>query len=344
MCRLSPAVATVAGLALLLSACKPAPSPDVAATVNGKPITYAELDKQYQIQFSNPATPPNEDQTQSQKLELLKSMIDAEIMLQRAEKLGLMAVEADVETKLNEMKAPYTQEAFQKQLADQKMTLDDLKTQLRRDLSIQKLLNKEITSNITITDADMAEFYKANKGRFNLPEPQIHMAQIVVTPFADSNVRNLKNSKAQNDQDAVKKIQMIEARLRQGEDFSMLAQNFTEDPNTVSSGGDLGFIPESSLEKASPDLRKLILSIQPGQHSAVVKTAEGYRIFKVFSREPAGQRELNDPRVQQEIRDTLQSRKDQLFKAAYFEVARNETKVENFLAVKVATAMAQKGK
>lgn len=343
MSRVSPVV-LISGLMVLLTGCKQAPSPDVAASVNGRPINNAELEKQYQIQFANPATPPNEDQTQSQKLDLLKSMIDAEIMLQRAEKLGLMAVEADVDTKLNEMKAPYTQEEFQKQLASQKMTVDDLKSQLRRELSIQKLLNKEITSNITISDADVREFYGANKGRFNLPEPQIHMAQILVTPFADSNVRNLKNSKAQNDQDAVRKIQMIEARLRKGEDFSMLAQNFTEDPNTVSSGGDLGFIPESSLEKASPELRKLILSIQPGQHSGVVKTAEGYRIFKVFSREPAGQRELNDPRVQQEIRETLVSRKDQLFKAAYFEVARNEAKVENFLAVKIATAMAQKGK
>ena len=101
-----------------------------------------------------------------QKLEMLRSLIDSEIMLQRAEKLGLMAVDADVETKLNELKAPYTKEEFEKQLTNRKMTLDDLKTQLRRqDLSIHKLFNKEITSHISISDADVAEFLQQQQGQ-----------------------------------------------------------------------------------------------------------------------------------------------------------------------------------
>jgi len=56
----------------------------------------------------------------------------------------------------------------------------------------------------------------------------------------------------------------------------------------------------------------------------------------VFSKEPAGQRDLNDPRVQQYIRDTLLNRKDQLLRAAYYEVARNRAKIENYLARSVA--------
>ena len=62
----------------------------------------------------------------SQKLEILRGLIDNEIMLQRAETLGLMAVDADVETKLNELKAPYTQEEFQKQLQTKKLTVEGL--------------------------------------------------------------------------------------------------------------------------------------------------------------------------------------------------------------------------
>ncbi len=328
-------------LVALTSCTKTAP-PDVASYVNGRPITYAELDKQYQIQAANLANPPTDDQTQINKLDMLRQMIDAEIMFQRAEKLGLMAGDADIEAKLTEMRAAYTAEEFNKQLANRKMSLDDLKAQLRRDLSIQKLLNKEISANIHITDGDVTAFYQANKSRFNLPEPQIHLAQIAVSPNADPNVRNLKNDKAQNDAQAMKKIQMIEARLRAGEDFSMLAQNYSEDPNTIANGGDLGFVGESSLEQASPELRKMVLSLNAGQHSPIVRTNGGYRIFKVISKEPAGQRDLNDPRVQQDIRETLISRKDQLYKAAYYDVARNETKVENFLAIKIRDAMVKK--
>jgi peptidyl-prolyl cis-trans isomerase SurA len=83
-------------------------------------------------------------------------------------------------------------------------------------------------------------------------------------------------------------------------------------------------------------LRKLVISLSAGQVSQPVKTEEGYRIFKVISKEPAGQRELNDPRVQQSIRDQLINRKDQLLRAVYYEVARNDTKVINYFAVRVA--------
>ena len=59
---------------------------------------------------------PSDDQMEIQKLEVLRTLVDNEIMLQRAEKLGLMATDADVESKFAELKAPYTQEEFQKQL------------------------------------------------------------------------------------------------------------------------------------------------------------------------------------------------------------------------------------
>ncbi len=339
--RFSVALLAVASLPFLVG-CKKSPPANVAATVNNRPITYADLDRQYQSQFAAPATGESSDQISIQKLEVLRSLIDNEIMLQRAEKQGLMATDADVEAKFNEVKAPYTQEEFQRQLDARKMTTQDLKSQFRRDLSVAKLFNKEITSRITITDKDVTEFYNTNKASFNLAEPQIHMARILVTPRPDPNVRNLKNDKAQTEEQARKKIAMLDARIRQGEDFAMLAQNYSEDPNSSPNGGDYGFVPESALEKANVELRKLVMELQPGQTSKIIHTQEGYQILKVISKEPAGQRELNDPRVQQTIRETLLNRKDQLLKAAYFEVARNEAKVVNYFAMGIAANSAKK--
>jgi peptidyl-prolyl cis-trans isomerase SurA len=313
-----------------LSGCNRSAPANVAATVNGRAITYADLDKQFESQFGGPGERSSGDQALIQKLEVLRTLVDNEIMLQRAEKLGLMAVDADVEAKFNELKAPYTQEEFQKQLDTRKMSVDDLRAQLRRDLSVQKLFNKEITSRITISDKDISDFYATNKASFNLAEPQIHMAQILVTPTPDPNVRNLKNDKAQDEEQARKKIQSMVARLRQGEDCAMLAQNYSEDPNSSQNGGDLGFVPESALEKANADLRKTLMALRPGETTTALHTPEGYRILKLITREPAGQRELSDPKVQQTIRETLINRKDQLLKAAYYEMARNEGKVVNY--------------
>jgi peptidyl-prolyl cis-trans isomerase SurA len=325
----------VALAALLQLSCKQKAPAGVAAMVNGYAITTAYLDRIYQTQYPEPIEESNEDQVMVQRLDLLGRLITSEIMWQQAEKLGLTATDADIDTEVNKSRAPYTKDEFDKKLAERHMTMEDLRAQLRRELTINKLINREITSHIIITDNEVANFYNANKAMFNPAEPTVHMAQILVTPNPDPNVRNLKNSKAQNANEAKAKIQDIMRRLQQGEDFNMLAQSYSEDPPTTPNGGDMGFVPASSLEKLPQEVRKIIDAIQPGSISPVIPMGDGLRIIKVFEREPAGQRELTDPRVQQKIRDTLMNRKEQVLNAAYYEVAHNSAKVVNYLAQQV---------
>ena len=335
--RRNVAVFSVAACALLAMSCRKAAPTNVAATVNGRPVTYAEVDKHVQLQFAGAQEQPGDDEASIQKMEVLRALIDSEIMLQRAEKQSLMATDADIDTKVNELKAGYTQEEFQKQLAMRKITMEELRAQVRRELSVNKLINKEITSHISISDKEIGEFYNSNRDRFNVAEPQLQLAQIVVTAAADP-VRNLKNDNATSDDAAQKKAQTLEARARQGEDFSLLAQNFSEDPQSSQNGGEMGFVPESSLEKFSPELRRYLSELGPAQISKVLKLGPDYRLFKVISKVPAGQRELNDPNVQQGIRETLMNRKDRLLKNAFYEVARNEAQVVNFLAQSIVQA------
>jgi peptidyl-prolyl cis-trans isomerase SurA len=322
--------------------CKKTVPTNWAASVNGRAITFADVDKQYKRQFPQQPEGISADQVQFQKLELLRAMLDEEILLQRAEKLSLLAKEDDVDSRLTQIKAPYTQEEFQKQLDAQQMNVDELKAQIRRTLSIDKLLNREIGNQINITDKDVSDFYNANKASFRYPETTYHLARIVVTPGPSPDVRNLSGNKAQNEDQARKKIQMIQARLQQGEDFAKLAQNFSEDPQSAANGGDMGYIQESALNNADPDSRKAIMSLLPGQVSAPARTAGGYHILKLISREPAGQRELNDPRVQQNIRETLRTRKEQLLRNAYLDACRNEAQVTNYLALSIAPGFEKK--
>jgi peptidyl-prolyl cis-trans isomerase SurA len=322
-------------LVMLLSSCSHSAPDGVAATVNGRPIYYTDIDSNYKSQFPAQGEGENDDQIQLRRIESLGSLIDNEIMFQRAEKASLVATDANVTARLTEMKTPYTTEAFDKQLKDWGITLEQLKEHIRKDESVKLLFNKEISSKITISDKEVSDFYNANRKSFNLPEQQVHMAQILVTSRVDANVHNLKNDKAKNDAEARQKIQALETRLKQGEDFANLAENYSEDPQSTPNGGDLGFITESSLDKSSPELKKLVLQMRPGTVSPIIPSPDGYRILKVISREPPGQRELNDPRVQQTIRETLQSRRDQLLKSAYYGIARNEAKVMDYMAARI---------
>ncbi len=336
------AVAACGIFSLALGSCQKPVSADVAATVNARSITYPELDRAISAQLPNASLKSNSDQATNTRLEALRALIDNEIMLQRAEKAGLLASDADVDAKVNELKAPYTQEQFQKLLEQRKMTVADLKAQIRRDLSMQKLFNKEIGSHITISDGDVTAFYNANKASFNLAENKVRLAQILVTSSPDPNINNLKNDKAQNDQQAKTKIQMVDLRVRQGEDFASLAQNYSEDTASAPNGGDLGFVPESALDRANPELRKIIVEMTPGQVSPVIHTPEGYRIIKLISKETAGQRQLSDPRVQEEIRQGLFQGKEQLLRSAFYEVARSEAKVVNYYAQSVLASRDRK--
>ena len=321
----------VAVLAALAGCDKPV-STDVAATVNGRSISYTDLNRAIARQFPDASAKVTPDQTAQLRLEVLRALIDQEIMLQRAEKEGLLASDADVDAKFNEYKAPYTKEEFQKQLEQRKMSEADFKADLRRQLSQDKLFAKEIGSHITISDADVTAFYQANKANFNLAENNIRLAQILVTPNPDPGVSNLKNSKAQNDREAKEKINMLEMKVRRGDDFANLAENYSED-QLAANGGDTGYIPESMLDKrANPELRKLILNMTPGQVSPVIHSTEGYRIIKLISREMAGQRQLSDPRVQEQIRQELFQAKQQMLRAAFYEVARSEAKIVNYYA------------
>src|SRR3954453_4741056 len=94
--------------ALAFTACKTSLPANVAASVNGRPITYAEIDKQFQLNFPDAQTRPADDQMTIQKMEILRSLIENEILLQRAEKLSLMATDTDIDAKFNELKSGYT--------------------------------------------------------------------------------------------------------------------------------------------------------------------------------------------------------------------------------------------
>jgi len=332
----------VLSTSIIAIGCNKAPQDGVAATVNGHAIQRTEVDKAYNAQLAqNPQQVASPDQADALRLNILQQLIVEEIVEQRATKLNLTATNEEVDAKLAEMKAPFTEEQFQQRLKDSNHTLDDVKHDLRRSLTIDKLLNKEINSKITVTDADVAAYYNAHKSEFNLIENQYHLAQIQVTGIPAEQAGNLQGSKATTPEEALQKITALKNRLDSGEDFGAIAMNFSERTDTAPNGGDMGFVQESQM-KPDPVTYAAIMKLKPGEMTPIIpllepttRKAVGYSIYKLISKEPAGQREINDPRVQQAIRQQLRDGRSQLLKNAFFEMLRDQAKVENFLAVQV---------
>jgi peptidyl-prolyl cis-trans isomerase SurA len=308
------------------------PSPDAWAVVNGKEITRADVERAFRSRVNADAPDPSQEEALSLKLSILDELINSEILIERAAKMNLVATDAEVEDKFTESKSPYTEEEFQKKLKETGLTVDDLKSEIRRQLSIEKLLNREVVAKISITDKDIADFYNQNRGQFNIAEPQYRIAQIVVTPRPDPSVHNRKNDKATTEAEAGQKAATLVKKLDAGADFSQLAMDYSEDTSS-STGGDIGFIPESALNQSDPVLKKTVLEMKPGQSTKPIAVkGGGYRILKLIAKEAAGQRELTDPQVQQGIRDNLRTRKEQLLRSAYLAELRNEAHITNYMA------------
>ncbi len=343
---LSPArtllcAAALAAVTFAASGCKKEHGADVVASVNGHAIHRTELDHSFDDQQRNKQDQQQEteEQAKSDRLQILRTLIDGEIIEQRAAKMNLTATNEEVDAKLTEMKSRYTEAQLAQVLKESGHSLDEIRRDLRRQITLDKLLNKEINSKINITDAEVNAFYNTHKADFNLIENKIHLAQIVVTNQpAQPGANNLQGSKATNDEDARKKIATLKAQLDSGADFAAVAANFSEDPQTASNGGDMGFVAESQLRQDSP-IFEAVNKLKAGENTPIIpivppgsKAPIGYSIIRLISKEAAGQRDLNNPAVQQSIRDQLRNTREQLLKGAYLEMLRDQAKVENYYA------------
>jgi len=320
---------------------------DVMAKVNGYKVLRSEVDKSYNSRVAGSPQKPTATEEETLRLNILNQIIEIQLHLQKAEKLGIVATDDEVETKFSQLKAPYTQEEFQKRLKDLGLTEDDSRQEIRRTLTIDKLLNKEIASKVTISDSDIQSAYNQNKAQFNLIEPQYYVAHIYVTNQPAGQPSN--SDKAQNDVQARKKIQIAYNRLESGEDFASVASRLSEDPDTAHNGGELGAMPESQLKSTDTGTRDAILKLKPGQFSDVITVVNptthqqaGYRVVKLIGKEVAGQRDLSDPAVQQWIRNQLRTQREQLLKGAYDEVLRDNAEIHNYYADQILKTVGAK--
>jgi len=324
------------GIALVLAGCsKKTPSNGgIWAKVDGTPISRAQVETYYKNRMAALPDSSKPEQALSARLNILNELIDDQILVEHAAHAHITVSEAEVDTRIAGLRSPYSKEEFEKRLSGQGLTEATLRQEVRKTLTIEKLINKEIISRIAVTDAEIADYYNRNKANFKVPETEYHLAQILVTPVQDPQIRNLMNDDAKNEVEAQRKVRALDTQLKKGADFSKLAQEYSEDPRTAPGGGDMGFIPASALASNRP-LAQTIASMQVGEIGGIIHDGRGYHIIKLLGREEAGQRELSDPQVQSSIRQSLTNEKEEALKAAYIEVLRDRAKVENFLAQKI---------
>ncbi len=327
-----------------LSSCKSRPNvaADTVAIVNNKEIKMAEVEKLFQNKVKQSGQLPSSEEAQTLRLDILRQLINDEILMQQAAKEKLEATDAEINTKFTNLKKNFTEERFQQFLKEQGVSVDDVRAELRKSSTIEKLYNKEITSKISVSDAEIRDFFNNNKQKFNLPDTW-HVYHILITPKSNQAqvAGNTKSFDTQTVQEAQERVLRVLKRALSGEDFQVVARDSSDDSTSAPSGGDLGFLSAQQMEQQiGPAFRQAVESLKPGETFAKpVVTQYGFHIVRITEKAPAGQRDLSDAAVQANIRQTILDRRDNLLKTAYLDKVRDEASVRNVLAETIFNQM-----
>lgn len=325
-------------LAGAAAACNSKPaSPPVSANawavVNGHEITRDDVDRAYRrtVQGDRPQA---EDAAFAARLVLLDELIAEELFLNRARELKIEVPDSELDGAYAEARKDVPEEAFKQELAKRALTVADMREGLRRDMIVQRLFEREVAARVSVTDQEISAFFEANKPDFNRTEDAYRIAQIVVTPVKEEQIANRTGSDATTPEESKAKLQVILDRLKTGAAFEEVAADYSEDPQTAPRGGDLGFLPVSTIQQYPPQLRDAVLTSQPGS-AKVLGANGGYVVVVVLGKDTAGQKDLGTPGVKDAISQSLRARREQLLRSAYISNLRNGAAIENLIARRI---------
>lgn len=316
----------------------------VAATVNGKKIMLQEIERVIQQQTGGKQANLSPLELAQARLQVLSSLIQREVLFQRAEQEKLLPTEDEITNSINKQMqdSGMSQEEFARQLKEQNLSPEALREEAKKDLAIQRLQDK-YSSKVTISDRDVEDYYNANKGQF-VNARGVALAMIAVDPM-DNAAQGISNDDAKNDTDAKVKIDNIYQQLKGGADFATVARAKSED-SSLARGGDIGFATEDQLKQngfPSDLVGQLFGAMQIGSFTNPVKFSSPqfpggrWYIFKLQEKRLQTENltlesQTAQGTVRQQINAALTNQRKELLNAALVEVATREAKIVNNLA------------
>lgn len=335
-------LAAVALGALLIAACSSGaegPSNTVAATVNGKKIMLAEVERLINQQAGGKQSQFSAHDLAQARLQVLEKLIQREVLFQRAEQEKLLPTDEEITTSINQQKQQtgMTDEEFARQLKEQSMTMEALREEAKKDLAINKLQEK-YAGKVTISDREVEDYYNANKEKF-VNERGVTLAVIIIDP-ADNAAQGITND-AKGDAEAKAKADSVYSQLKGGAvDFATVARSKSEDAQSLLKGGDIGRFTEDGLRQAG--LQKELIdqfmgAMAVGSITEPKLVNNRWYIFKLQDKRLQTENltlESQTPQgsVRQQIALELTNQRKEILGAALLEVALNEAKIVNTLA------------
>ena len=266
--------------------------PDVVAQVNATEISKTELLRRAEALKSQ--LPPSEA-GEGFYQRVLSDIIDSELLYQAVETNGLAPTDAEVDAELDSQKQRFGGEAaFDSALKQQGLSVDDFKLDLKKEIGIQRLVDRDFMPQLTATEEAKKTFYDENQESMQQPA-QFKAAHILISVD--------KSATPEQKAELKKKAGSIRNMLEVGQDFAELAAKNSGDPGSKNNGGELGWMSEG---QTVPPFEAAMKSLEPGELSELVETRFGYHIIKLQERRGSGA--LPYEEVEERIEEFLKQR------------------------------------
>jgi parvulin-like peptidyl-prolyl isomerase len=253
----------------------------VVTRVSGEPITEKQILSAIQALAAQKIalTPDQEKQKNTILFKgALENLITTTVLKSQARKLNVTVDKAKVDQQMQQFAGRFpSPDEFQKAMAKQGLTEAEVRKNVEESLSMQELLDRAVKDVPEATDADIQKFYEVNQEKFRTAE-RAHIAQIFLKADPNSTPEQRVEIKS--------KLDAIRADIdSKNITFADAAAKYSQDPNTASKGGDLGFLSRGGKAKAVEDI---VFGTTPGGMTPVIEDQSGCRLVQVIELKPAG--------------------------------------------------------
>jgi peptidyl-prolyl cis-trans isomerase C len=278
----------------------PAQLPDAMARVNGETISKTDFDRAVtalEARNGGPVPAPQRDRVFR---DVLDQLVAYRLLMQESRARKLAAADAEVDARIKEIQAQFpSEDAFKQMLTSRKTTIDQVREDIRQDITVQKLIESEIADKVAVKPEQVTDFYTKNPDQFKQPERvRASHILIMVPKGSDEAAKTAARTKAAE----------ILKDVKAGKDFAALAKQHSQDPGSAQNGGDLGFFQQGQMVGPFNDAA---FTLTPGTVSDLVETEFGFHIIKVAEKQTARTVPLEEVRPQLEQYLQRQNREQQ---------------------------------
>ena len=299
---------------------KAASSGKEAASVNGKPIFKSQYERDLSV-FQKRAAQEGRQLSDADlttiKNRILGNLIDGEVLYQQSQKEGVKVDNQAINEQIETIKKRFPDEAaYKKSLEEMGLSEKEIRAQIQRGLAINQLLDTHVRQKITVTEEEGKKFYNNNPNLFKQPE-QVKASHILIkmAPNAEESIKI----------QARKKIETVQIKVRQGEDFGLLAKANSEGPSAQREG-DLGYFRRGQMVKPFEDAA---FALNVGEVSGIVETQFGYHLIKVTDKKLA--RTIPYKEVQFRLEQHLKKEKEKTEIQGYIKNLKKSAKIKRFI-------------